>query len=248
MRYIARPSLSSRSQKFLQGRTVKVVASSDRIREAKQLWEKRRNKTFEEIRFLLDMMASGRRRCVYCEDSQGTAIDHFWPKSRFPEKAFLWENYLLACSHCNSNEKRDEFPLSASGEAMLVDPTKEDPGVHLALSLSTGIFVGLTEKGRETIRVFGLNREVLSRGRVDAWIVLKELLVRYGKCRWDADAPGSSRILEVIKGYPFSCVLMYISAAGVGSRAEVLIGQDVLNCLLHFPELMQWLPAKVAND
>ena len=95
---------------------------------------------------------------MYCEGSQGTDIDHFEPRSRNPEQAFVWDNYLLACSHCNSTEKREQFPVDEEGQPLLIDPTDgdDDPRDHLALSLQ-GRWVPRTRKGTETLEVLGLN-------------------------------------------------------------------------------------------
>ena len=128
------------------------------------------------------------------------------------------------------------------GEALLIDPTAEDPRLHLVLSLSTGIFVGLTEKGSETIRVFGLNWEILIRGRIDAWVALKALLGRYGECRCREDGVGSIRILDAIKRYPFSCVLIYLVGIAASDRSLLLVGQEVMDCLASFPEVIGWMP------
>ena len=60
-------------------------------------------------------MAPGVQRCMYCLDSLGTDIDHFEPKSRRPLRTFCWHNHLLACSRCNSNYKREEYPCDGFG-------------------------------------------------------------------------------------------------------------------------------------
>ncbi|MBW8876770.1 MAG: hypothetical protein JF614_17545 [Acidobacteria bacterium] len=111
-------------------------------------------------------MASGLERCMYCEDSEGTAIEHFWPKSVYPERAFDWLNYLIACSRCNSNFKRDQFPLDAAGAPLLVNPSEEEPLDHLSFSPSTGRFEPRSPKGDPSIDVFGLNRTTLTKGEL----------------------------------------------------------------------------------
>lgn len=42
--------------------------------------------------------------CSYCEVkmSQGLAIDHIMPKSRYSHKTLSWDNLLLACPSCNA--------------------------------------------------------------------------------------------------------------------------------------------------
>ncbi|WP_184754233.1 HNH endonuclease [Streptosporangium album] len=118
----------------------------------------------------LNAMATGIRRCMYCGDGLGTDIDHFEPLAEAPLRAFDWPNHLLACSHCNSHQKRELFPRDEDGRPMLVDPSAEDPYGHLELVLSTGTYEALTVRGDATIKVFGLNRSDLERGRAAAFI------------------------------------------------------------------------------
>lgn len=103
------------------------------------------------VRSVLQGMAGGRIRCMYCEDSLGTDIHHFRPQVLAPALAFSWSNYLLACAHCNSNRKRSVFPLDRAGLPLFVDPTAEDPLEHLALlptSGRRGLRSGTSRRGR----------------------------------------------------------------------------------------------------
>jgi hypothetical protein len=108
---------------------------------------------------------------MYCDDSRGTDIDHFKPLEKEPLWAFTWLNHLLACSFCNSNQKRHQYPVDANGVCLLVDPTTEDPADHLVLLLAAGEYVPVagSVKGQETIDVFGLNRDDLVKGRQAAF-------------------------------------------------------------------------------
>jgi hypothetical protein len=115
---------------------------------------------------------------MYCADSLGTDIDHFEPIKEFPAGTFAWPNHLLACSFCNSNQKRDRFPRDAAGQALLIDPTRDDPVDHLRLILRTGEYRPLTPRGSATIDVFGLNRRDLTRGRSGAFVMAKAALCR----------------------------------------------------------------------
>lgn len=51
--------------------------------------------------------------CAYCEVSlkEGAreTIDHFVPRSVFPELALAWHNLLPACDRCNETYKRDQW-------------------------------------------------------------------------------------------------------------------------------------------
>ncbi|MEU3171089.1 HNH endonuclease [Streptomyces sp. NPDC007000] len=121
-------------------------------------------------------MAPDLERCMYCGDNQGTDIDHFEPIRENPLRTFDGSNHLLACSLCNSHLKRDVFPLADDGTPLLIDPSSEDPAAHLHLSLATGVYVDLTDRGKETVNVFRPNRGILVRGRRRAYRVTPLLL------------------------------------------------------------------------
>ncbi len=131
MRKLKRTALSDATLKFLQrNRTDRISEKptfSTKVAEAKRLWIFKNNRAFREIRTILRRMCSGLERCMYCEGSQATDIEHFFPKSKYPFYAFKWENFLLTCRTCNSEFKGDTFPLDESGGPLLIDPTRDDP-------------------------------------------------------------------------------------------------------------------------
>ncbi len=47
--------------------------------------------------------------CAYCEETCKGEVDHFHPKSKFPEDVYRWSNWLFACHDCN-HAKSDEWP------------------------------------------------------------------------------------------------------------------------------------------
>jgi uncharacterized protein (TIGR02646 family) len=166
MRSVTRRSLSTSTMAVLSDLTQEVAAAADPKRQAGVLWKNKPALAFSEVRTTLKRMAGGRERCMYCEDNEGTDIEHFWPKSVYPDKAFSWANYLLACSHCNSNCKRARFPTT-DGLPDLLDPTADEeadkPTRHLRLLPSTGRYDSIGLKGTPSIEVFDLNGD--ERGR-----------------------------------------------------------------------------------
>jgi len=78
-------------------------------------------------------------KCAYCESKITVvtygAIEHFYPKSQYPDLTFTWENLLLSCDKCNdANHKGTNFPLDdITGNPLLIDPTDgvTDPNTHL---------------------------------------------------------------------------------------------------------------------
>jgi uncharacterized protein (TIGR02646 family) len=119
----------------------------------------------------LKKMAGKHERCMYCVDSHGTDIDHFWPKAQYPEKLFAWVNMLLSCTECG-RMKGINFPLS-NGQPLIIDPTVEDPWQHLDFDPKTGNLVARFDRasddwsprGEATVELLQLDRrEALAQG------------------------------------------------------------------------------------
>jgi uncharacterized protein (TIGR02646 family) len=149
---------------LLNRRIAKIAGRGGTPEAARAQWQNA-EAAKRDVRELLERMAHGVHRCMYCEDSLGTDIDHHQPIAEAPLRAFDWLNHLLACSHCNSNYKRDAYPSDADGACLLIDPSAEDPAAHLTLLLASGEYQARGPKGEETIQVFGLNRSDLIEGR-----------------------------------------------------------------------------------
>ncbi|MGH3858993.1 HNH endonuclease [Actinokineospora sp.] len=178
------------------------------------------------LREALAYMAPGVQRCMYCGDSLGADIDHFDPLSRSPLRTFDWLNHLLACSVCNSHQKRDLFPVDDKGRPLLIDPTSEDPFDHLLLSLSVGEYRALTPKGTATIQVFGLNRALLVRGREQARRVVVASLRGWARARARDDESDMEECVLTIREQPFADVCHAMLRQSDVPRAEIVFGRD----------------------
>lgn len=124
----------------------------------------------------LQHMAGKRQRCMYCLDSEGGDIEHFWPQSDYPGRRFNWRNLLLCCSICGRH-KGDRFPL-AGKKPLLIDPSKENPWLYLDFNPATGALTArydansgqVLAKGRETVQALKLNmREGIQEGQRKSW-------------------------------------------------------------------------------
>jgi HNH endonuclease. len=215
----------------LRRRTARLLADGANDTAARRRWHKAAAER-ARIREALCGMCAAIERCMYCGDSRGTDIDHFEPISRAPARTFDWSNHLLACSSCNSNAKRDQFPCDENGECLLVDPTTDDPYDHLRLTLSTGTYNPLTPKGEATIRVFQLNRPDLRRGREIAFPRSQAMLRDYLRMRKDGDEHSAEHMLAALRQQPFADVLfaMYRTLPRTGA-ALVLGGPEVVEAL-----------------
>lgn len=135
MRRVRRPALAPRAVSYLSSKAAQLSARDD----IEKVWASaRRTRTIGVTVFpALLRMAGVRERCMYCTDSHGTDIDHFWPKARYPQKMFVWDNMLLACTGCN-RKKGDRFPVDITGNPLLIDPCIDEPWEHLVFVAETG--------------------------------------------------------------------------------------------------------------
>ena len=145
-------------------------ATPQQIRRAKERKKRAQNKyRHRKIKDALETMFHD-GKCAYCESPIRVVtyghIEHFYPKGNpnYVDKTFEWDNLLLSCDICNDpGHKGTEFPLDASGDPLLIDPTDgvTYPVEHLKFSWDpqTGLasVYGLDERGREVERTFDLN-------------------------------------------------------------------------------------------
>jgi hypothetical protein len=169
-------------------------------------YNKPNNPIFGPIRQLLSDMCNGPVRCMYCEDSVADEIEHFWPKSVWPDYVFVWDNYLYACGPCNGAKlnaftifdpgspstryvvpkggKKPTAPPPPHWNPMLIDPRSENPLNFMMLDLM-GTFnfvpIGVNERADFTIKTLGLNaRRSLVKARESAFLAYRALLHEYG--------------------------------------------------------------------
>src|SRR5215469_9075852 len=208
--------------------------------EARAIWRRASVRTAVRIPIseVLRQMAAGREHCMYCGDNQGTDVDHYEPIARNPLRAFDWLNHVLACSFCNSQAKRDRFPVDDGGKPLLIDPCTEDPFEHLLLTLSLGVYTALTEKGSSTIEICGLNRALLVRGRVQARRVVELCLAEWGAAQAAADRIRQAAAVLTVQEQPFADVCQSMLRQAESPGADIVFaGTPAVLGLLRRPEL-----------
>lgn len=252
MRRVYRESLSDDAMARLCERTFQIGAAGlqhakpaqrikARKKRASDLWDAERTVAFNEIDRVLRRMAPGNERCMYCEDSTGGDIEHFWPKEKYPGRAYTWENYLWACALCNSHFKGSKFPRDENGAPLLVNPAEEDPREHLVLTPTTGKYVHRTKKGEATISVLGFDRRpALDRSRHDAWIGVQAYIVSYAKACSRGDAPLALYAQRALCRHPLASVLSTLMDLLDSPRATLLIEQDCIAAIEAHPEIRDW--------
>ncbi|MFV8756215.1 HNH endonuclease [Nannocystaceae bacterium ST9] len=215
-----------------------MTDAEDPVGMARETWKSKDSQAWGEIRAALRSMSTGSLRCMYCEDSAGRDIDHYHPKSSFPFRAYDWQNYLWACSICNSNYKRDRFPTS-KGRPTLIDPTRDDPADYLEFDPRTGKWfakAGCVE-GRDSIEVFGLSRAAFDDQRKAAWTIFGAAILLYAKKRALGDRASADKLLGQLRLQPFSGVLAALLRFTKHPRRRKFVDADVLAVLDAYPEL-----------
>lgn len=237
---LSRPPLDAQLTARLDQRTARLARGRVTTETARKSWTDAAQLR-RQLRAALVDMAPGIERCMYCGDNQGSSIDHFQPLALAPLKAFAWVNHLLACTHCNSNHKRDRYPVDpATGHCLLVDPTSEDPADHLDLVLTTGVYRPLrgSPKGAATIEVFGLDRPSLERGRAKAFVrcrsMLRDLdeLIRAADGGDDGDAGEAAEVADALRVQPFADVLHAMRVKAEAPGAAAVMGAREIHALL----------------
>jgi uncharacterized protein (TIGR02646 family) len=117
----------------------------------------------------LDAMAHG--KCVYCESALNVTaalqIDHYVPKSVYPDDVLTWDNLLPACSKCNGAKGEEDHG------GTLLKPDIEDPELFFWIHPDTGALqphpsldADSVRRASETIRICDLQRGALCTQRV----------------------------------------------------------------------------------
>jgi uncharacterized protein (TIGR02646 family) len=173
MRAVKRSLLAELEQADLDRRQSAVLEKyAAGILSVESEWKAaRQSRSLKSVLTNLQSMMGDTQRCMYCLDSHGTDIEHFWPKKPYPERMFRWPNLLLCCAECG-RLKGDRFPLH-DGQALLIDPTATDPWQDLDFDPTTGnIFPRFdistsaeSRKGTATVELLRLDRrEALAAG------------------------------------------------------------------------------------
>ena len=109
-------------------------------------------------------------RCAYCliherdyQTHESFQIDHFKPRSRFPQLERTYSNLYYSCQLCNKRSRKGDrwpTPEEISDGFRFVDPCAEDWEKHI-LFQRTGPVTAVTTAGQYSIDTLGLNRQQL---------------------------------------------------------------------------------------
>jgi hypothetical protein len=143
-------------------------------------------------------------KCAYCEatflEVTFGDVEHYRPKGGVKEdpthpgyywKAYDVDNYLPACSKCNTKGKGNQFPISGTRartpqdsleaeDAQLLNPYEHDMAASLAYRPSTsekeaGHAYARDDPGQVSINVYRLNRAHLTKARLGEQKIVRNL-------------------------------------------------------------------------
>ena len=126
--------------------------------------------------FNIDLVRAFAGLCAYCEETTKGELDHFRPKSRFPDLVYSWSNWVFACHECN-NAKTNAWPTDG-----YVDPCAkcltDRPERHFVFDTQTGFILPnrslsprRRQKAQRTIDDLGLSDWQHLKNRVE-WLEL----------------------------------------------------------------------------
>lgn len=162
------------------------------------------------------LLAAQHGKCAYCEnriDSEYGGVEHYRPKGAVQQSAasaaelpgyfwlaYQWENLLVVCSRCNTH-KGEAFPLAqpnaravdgashAEEAPLLLDPTMDEPELHIRFDAERALAIDLGRRGLATIETLGLNRRELLDGRREYYQPLSGFLDLLVAARSGAEIP-----------------------------------------------------------
>lgn len=160
----------------IQNQVNSIISFDAQTKEAHNKWNNKDRALFTIIKNQLKQMCVSVEVCNYCEKNEASDIEHIYPISRYPEKAFTWDNYLLACATCNRVLKLDTwyeirdnqlFKLPRGDEPdknyspAFINPRIENPNKYMILELDAFTFIPICQVNSvEYLKYSGVN-EVL---------------------------------------------------------------------------------------
>lgn len=133
-------------------------------------------KHYKEDEIRIPLFKSTNNKCSFCEcypaEGGDVQVEHFNPKSLYPEETFAWENLMPICLKCNRKKSNHDTKLES-----LINPYLEDPEDFL--DFDSLRIVAKTDsldrkKSRRSIDTYNLNRVPLYTPRAILLVSLHE--------------------------------------------------------------------------
>lgn len=226
MRQIQRQRLPAKCSAWLLKNSNQLIANNA-ISIADRWKDRRKTMNNNGVVAVLESMAGLGMRCMYCCDSEGCDIEHFYPKSdgRWRNRVFMWDNFLWICAKCN-RIKTKNFSVDAHGNALLINPVDDHIWDFFDYVEETGQLVAQTtinaaDYARATYTisedVTRLLHEVICEGRKTSSRFIRRAISAYtNSAKLDQDK--EEFIISILdSGHPELCFWYF---SGIGSNSE----------------------------
>lgn len=118
------------------------------------------------------------KKCAYCESKiphiDHGDIEHILPKSKVPNKTFLWENLTIGCTICNQKKTNYYNP-----NLPLLNPYTDTPEEKLLFAGPLAVAVVGSQSASITIKQLELNRPSLFERRTEFLNKIEPLIRQY---------------------------------------------------------------------
>lgn len=173
----ARTPLRGATTTKLATETNTIVSALDPDLAAATRYAKaRRAKWFVAVAEALASLSGFGQRCMCCSGSEATQVEHYRPKTIYPDRTFQWENLLWVCSACNQF-KGNRFDEGAPPINPIDDRVWEyffiDEFGNLCSKWNPAAD-DLDPRAQRTIELLGLDREPLQESRLSRLLDLRK--------------------------------------------------------------------------
>lgn len=136
--------------KKVQKKITDEQSFEEQAKKANTKWDNKSSgsgkSVFKNIKDTLIGMCVGLELCVYCEQNEATDIEHIYPKKLYPEKAFVWDNYVLVCGKCNTHYKSDKFKIFNPLNSSIDEDVTPARGVYIKPANYDALFINQREE------------------------------------------------------------------------------------------------------
>ena len=111
-------------------------------------------------------------KCAYCEkkvNGNGSfmEVDHFLCKIKYDSLVIEWSNLVPSCKQCNTKKGQVDVNVYP-----IINPYRDEPSEHLVYSSLR--IKGSTDKGKNTVELFGFNLRDMD-ARVNRLLILEKI-------------------------------------------------------------------------
>ncbi|ETT33945.1 hypothetical protein C162_30400 [Paenibacillus sp. FSL R7-269] len=129
--------------------------TTEKVKELTEEYIKTDNNVWNQDYIKKALLNMSNNKCIFCEcrlgeESKYIEVEHFHPKSIYPEEVVDWENLLPICKRCNGLKRNHD-----TKSVPIINPTLINPRDHLIIKKFR--FFGKDELGKKTIGVLSLN-------------------------------------------------------------------------------------------